>query len=166
MLHPNLSCVLICGSRNWRWPRTVHAVCDRLTLRYGELIFVEGHARGADIAVHSWCDQRGVPDERRRCYPVDWAAERRRRPASFHVAGHERNSRMLRETQPDLIIALHATFDYARGGTSDMALRGLLAGVPAWLIPGPDPNVGRWLSLKEFPAKRIERILTEPVTAG
>ena len=31
-----------------------------------------------------------------------------------------------------------------------MALRGLLRGVPVWLVPGEDPAVGRWLSLDLF----------------
>ncbi|MFI7644328.1 hypothetical protein [Nonomuraea sp. NPDC049400] len=69
---------------------------------------------------------------------------------------------MLSETRPQLIIALHEAFDVGRGGTSDMALRGLLARVPVWLITGRDPALGRWLSLEEFPARRIQRILSEP----
>jgi len=38
--------------------------------------------------------------------------------------------------QPD--ICFHDHFDPATGGTSDMALRGLLREVPAWLVPGQD----------------------------
>lgn len=48
------------------------------------------------------------------------------------------------------IITCHDHFDPASGRTSDMALRGLLRGVPAWLVPGENPNVERWLSLDIF----------------
>ncbi|GGS84744.1 hypothetical protein GCM10010156_49230 [Planobispora rosea] len=152
--------VLICGSRYWRWPHAVQAVCERLQARYGEaLILIEGAAAGADRACHDWCQTRGWDTWRHRCFPVDWAAEKAARPREYKVAGHERNIRMLAEADPRLIIAFHEDLAYQRGGTSDMILRGLLTGVPVWLVPGPDPARGRWLHPQEhlprFPRRRV-----------
>jgi hypothetical protein len=77
------------------------------------------------------------------------------------LAGPERNSRMLLQDQPQLIICFHDYFDAASGGTSDMALRGLLRQVPVWLVAGEDPAVGRWLSLDLFPRQRVSRVRGE-----
>jgi hypothetical protein len=150
--------VLVCGSRSWPWPGTVEAVLDRLTARHGnQLVVIEGAARGADHAAHLWCLRHGLPGDRHRCHPVDWVAERRTRPRQWRLAGPERNSRMLLQDQPQLIICFHDQFDPASGGTSDMALRGLLRQVSVWLVPSEDPAVGRWLSLDLFPRQRAIR---------
>jgi hypothetical protein len=42
-----------------------------------------------------------------------------------------------------------------------MCVRGLLNAVPVWLVPGRDPQVGRWLRLAEFPQPRVARIRRE-----
>jgi len=149
--------VLVCGSRHWRWPRTVTAVLERLHQRYGDrLVIIEGRARGADAVAHAWCKRRGLSDDRHRCFPVDWDKQRRIRP-DWRAAGPERNQVMLTQ-QPRLVAAFHDAFDPARGGTSDMVLRALLAGVPAWLTPGADPDIGHWLSVEDFPAWRIRQL--------
>jgi hypothetical protein len=154
--------VLICGSRRWQWPGTVDAVLDRLAARPGEqLVVIEGAARGADHAAHLWCEHHGLPGDRHRCHPVDWRAERQSRPRQWRLSGPERNTRMLLQDRPRLIICFHDQFDPASGGTSDMALRGLLRDIPAWLVPGEDPDAGRWLSLDLFPHGRASRARQE-----
>jgi hypothetical protein len=154
--------VLLCGSRLWPWPGTVDTVLDRLAARYGErLVVIEGAARGADHAAHLWCERHDLPEDRHRCHPVDWRAERRARAQQWRLAALERNSRMLLQDRPRLIIGFHDHFDAAAGGTSDMALRGLLRGVPVWLVPGENPAVGRWLSLDLFPHQRASRARRE-----
>jgi hypothetical protein len=148
--------VLICGSRHLKWPRTVTTVCDRLEGRYGDrLDLIEGAASGADQAACRWCRARGWTRPRHRCFPVDWNAERIARPDSWRLAGPERNARMLIE-DPRLIIAFHDNLNPRgrRGGTSGMCLLGLLVGVPVWLVPGPDPDVGEWLCLDMFSRTR------------
>jgi len=77
------------------------------------------------------------------------------------MAGPERNTRMLLEEHPRLIIAFHDHFDPGSGGTSDMCLRGLLKDVPVWLVPGEDPGTGRWLRLENFPQTRTDRVRRE-----
>lgn len=154
--------VLFCGSRRWPWPHTVWTVLDRLSERHGnKLVVIEGACSGADLAAHSWCEHKELSPDQHRCYPVDWRAERRARPKEWRLAGPERNTRMLLQERPGLIIALHDHFATATGGTSDMALRGLLRDVRVWLVPGEDYRVGRWLNLAAFPRKRVERVRSE-----
>jgi hypothetical protein len=152
----------VCGSRRWPWPHTVEAVLDRLTARYGQgLVVIEGAATGADRAAHDWCCRHDLGEDRHRCYPVDWAAEKRSRPDRWRMAGPERNTRMLLNEQPRLVIAFHDHFTPASGGTSDMALRAVLTQVPVWLVPGPDVTVGTWMRPGIFPADRSRRVTTE-----
>jgi hypothetical protein len=154
--------VLVSGSRRWPWPGTVEAVLDRLEARYGErLVVIEGAAMGADHAAHLWCEHHGLPEDRHRCHPIDWQAERQARPQRWRLAGPERNTRMLLQDRPQLIVCFHDRFDPAAGGTSDMALRGLLRQVRVWLVPSEDPATGRWLSLDLFPRRRASRVRRE-----
>ena len=60
-----------------------------------------------------------------------------------------------------LVICFHDYSDPASGGTSDMALRGLLRDVPVWLVPSLDPAFGQWLSMDLFPQQRVSRIRRE-----
>ena len=148
--------VLICGSRRWPWPDTVTTVLDRLATRHGDrLVVIEGAATGADRAAHRWCEHHHLPAWRHRCYPVVWNAERQRRPRSWHWAGPERNQRMLLAEEPRLVIAFHEELDPGKGGTSDTCLRALLLAIPVWLTPGPDPDLGLWLTSDQFPAHRV-----------
>ncbi|MET9290378.1 SLOG family protein [Streptomyces sp. NPDC003077] len=154
--------VLVCGDRWWAWPGTVVAVLDRLEARHGDrLVVIDGAASGADWAAHVWCERNGLGDDRHRCHPVDWQAARRANPRTWRSAGPERNTRMLLREHPQLIIAFHARLGPRSGGTSDMCLRGLLIDVPTWLVTGPDPDVGRWLLLAEFPEWRRGRVRDE-----
>ncbi|MEV8248584.1 SLOG family protein [Streptomyces rochei] len=154
--------VLVCGSRRWPWPTAVEAVLDRLTDRYGDrLVVIEGSARGADFAACSWCRRRGLGTDRHRCHPVDWAAAKRERPRDWRMAGPERNTRMLLQELPELVIAFHDHFVPASGGTSDMCLRAVLRDVPVWLVPGPDVQVGAWLGAAIFPDERARRVQGE-----
>ncbi|MDJ0341756.1 SLOG family protein [Streptomyces sp. H10-C2] len=161
-LVPDEPRVLVCGSRRWPWPGVVDVVLDRLLARHGEgLVAIEGRATGADAAAHAWCERHGLGAERHRCHPVDWKAERRARPADWRLAGPERNTRMLLDERPRLIIAFHDHFSPASGGTSDMCLRGLLKQLPVWLVPGENVQVGSWLKLSMFPADRQRRLRAE-----
>lgn len=154
--------ILICGSRRWPWPAAVDGVLDRLAARHGtRLVVIEGCSTGADRAAHLWCERHDLGEGRHRCHPVDWRAAKRTRPHDWQMAGPERNTRMLLLDKPERIIAFHDHFAGATGGTSDMALRGLLRDVPVWLVPGNDLRVGRWLKLDQFPRTRIDRVRKE-----
>ncbi|WP_369033268.1 SLOG family protein [Streptomyces adonidis] len=154
--------VLVCGSRRWPWPQVVEAVLDRLVDRYGQdLVIIEGAATGADRAAHDWCERHGLGEERHRCYPVDWAAEKRVRPDRWRMAGPERNTRMLLSERPRLVVAFHERFAPGSGGTSDMALRAVLREVPVWLIPSRNVQVGTWVRPGIFPPDRARRVAAE-----
>lgn len=62
---------------------------------------------------------------------------------------------MLLREWPELVVAFHRQLDVRSGGTSNMCLKALLAGLPVWLVTGPDPVDGRWLHLDLFPAHRV-----------
>ncbi|RKS68079.1 uncharacterized protein DUF2493 [Actinomadura pelletieri DSM 43383] len=148
--------VLVCGGRTYRSTATVHEVLDRLLKRYGtRLVVIEGADKGADEAAHHWCELRGLGADRHLCQPVNWEREKQVRPRSWRAAGPERNTRMLSE-EPQLVVAFHTWFrpGTGTGGTVDMTLKAVLAGVPVWLAPGQDLNVGRWIRLQEFPHSR------------
>ncbi len=83
----------------------------------------EVRARGADLADHRWCIRHRLGPGRHCCYPVDWAAEQRRRPTTSRQAGHDRNTRMLLREWPELVVAFHHQFDVRAGGTSNMCLK-------------------------------------------
>jgi YspA, cpYpsA-related SLOG family len=162
--------VLVCGSRRWPHPATVHAALDRLLIRHGErLVIVEGAARGADWAAHCWCLTHGwnAGGMRHRCYPVDWRTERRNRPETWHAAGRERNTRMLLIERPRLIIAFHHDLDLhaSQGGTLDMIAKALVGGVPSYHVAGRDLAVARWLRLKQLPEWRREAARRELAAA-
>lgn len=162
MTTPDRYCVLITGSRHWPWPKTVWGVLDRLLARHGDrLVVVEGDATGADQAAHQWCLNQSLSPERHRCYPVDWKAARGSGRDDWWRAGTERNTKMLVTEKPNLITGFHDSLDVKRGGTSDMILRGLTVGVPAWLVPGYHPMQGRWVDLAEFPDNRRTRVARE-----
>ncbi|ATW50843.1 hypothetical protein CGZ69_26185 [Streptomyces peucetius subsp. caesius ATCC 27952] len=81
------------------------------------------------------------------------------------MAGPERNTRMLLQERPELVIAFHDHFAPASGGTSDMCLRALLSDVPVWLVPGQDMRVGAWVRLGIFPDARVRRVRAELAAA-
>ncbi|MFF7771784.1 hypothetical protein ACFZC7_35480 [Streptomyces massasporeus] len=109
--------------------------------------------------------RHGLDADRHRCHPVDWAAARRARPHNWRMAGPERNTRMLLQEQPELVIAFHDHFVPASGGTSDMCLRALLNGVPVWLVPSSNVEIGDWLRLEIFPHDRSRRVQAELAAA-
>lgn len=58
-------------------------------------LLIHGAARGADSLADAWALRRGVS---RRAFPADWARFGR-------AAGGLRNTQMLRDGQPELVIA-------------------------------------------------------------
>jgi hypothetical protein len=76
--------VLVCGGRASPRPAVPRAVLDHLLARPGDrLVVIKGTARSADMATHLWCLEHRFDPLRHRCHPVDWAAERRARPAGL-----------------------------------------------------------------------------------
>lgn len=106
--------VLVCGGRDYASRERVYAVLDKLHRESGISRIIEGGARGADRLASDWADSVAVPTTR---YEADWKAF-----GSF--AGHMRNTTMLEDGQPDVVIA------FAGGaGTRNMIRQARKAGV-------------------------------------
>lgn len=106
--------VLVCGGRDYCDKDRAFDVLDKLHDEAGIDLLIEGGARGADRFGAWWADKRGVARER---YEADWE-----NLGSF--AGPMRNTRMLNEGKPDVVIA----FPGGRG-TADMVKKARKAGV-------------------------------------
>lgn len=127
--------VLVCGGRNYgerimlsghpqevEWDReraqvekaTLYAVLSKYHAEAGVECLIEGGAKGADHWAGVWAENHGVALE---TFEADWENQ-----GSF--AGPARNTRMLNEGKPDLVIA----FPGGRG-TADMVRKARRAGV-------------------------------------
>jgi hypothetical protein len=95
--------VLVCGGRDFDDHDLMFRVLNGiLSDRWGEgLTIIHGGARGADRLAGSWAEYKGVDVE---VYLADWNKHGKQ-------AGYIRNSQMLEEGQPDLVVA----FEGGRG---------------------------------------------------
>jgi hypothetical protein len=107
--------VLVCGGRDFRNPTLVYATLDAIHAETPITCIIQGGSRGADSSAWAWADSNLVPDE---VFPADWEQHGR-------AAGPKRNSLMLRDSQPDLVLA----FPGGRG-TADMVAKAERASVP------------------------------------
>ena len=106
--------VLVCGSREWTDKR---AIFDALFSLVGKAeLVIHGAARGADTLAGEVARELAIPV---REYPADWDHYGK-------GAGYIRNSKMLKEGQPDLVLAFT---DELTGGTGQMVKLARKAGV-------------------------------------
>lgn len=106
--------VLVCGGRYYSDIVRVFMVLDKLNRDAGIDCIIQGGAKGADRLALEWAAQAGCPVNQ---FDADWENQ-----GSF--AGPARNSRMLAEGRPDLVIG----FPGGRG-TADMMRKARKAGV-------------------------------------
>jgi len=122
--------VLVCGGRRWGWAfhdapelmqrralreRTqTFVVLTKIDQAVGIDVIIHGDAKGADRLAQRWADANRCPVER---WPADWKTLGR-------AAGPMRNTQMLDEGHPDLVVAFPGGV-----GTSDMVGKALDAGV-------------------------------------
>lgn len=106
--------VLVTGGRAYQDHARVHAVLDKLHAEVGIDLIIQGGARGADYLAWDWAINNGVRQDQ---YDADWGTH-----GTF--AGPMRNTQMLYEGKPDLVIA----FPGGRG-TADMVRKARKAGV-------------------------------------
>jgi hypothetical protein len=118
--------LLVCGSRTWTDQARLWQVLDQVVTEHsdGQVVLIEGDARGADRLAGQLARQRGWRLER---YPADWTHEGR-------AAGFRRNARMLRQGRPDLVVAFTVGPLAESRGTADMVRRAQEAGVPVQVI--------------------------------
>lgn len=87
--------VLVCGGRNYTDYRRVADVLNKLHREAGIDTIIQGGAAGADRMGRLWAEAARIAIEQ---FDADWENQ-----GSF--AGPMRNTRMLNEGKPDLVIA-------------------------------------------------------------
>jgi len=113
--------VLVCGGRTYARPRLVFWALDVAWMNCeGNLVVIEGGARGADKAARDWAVMHEIAGVIHEQYKANWSIGRR--------AGNERNTQMLVEGKPDLVIAFPGG-----KGTMDMTRKARLVRVPVVL---------------------------------
>lgn len=107
--------ILVCGGRDYRDSKLVFETLYKLEEKLGRFILIQGECHGgADLFARQWTDWRRSP-----CmsFPAEWHVHER-------AAGPIRNSEVLKEMKPDLVVA----FPGGRG-TADMVKKAKAAGV-------------------------------------
>lgn len=118
--------LLICGDRNWSGGDVIREIIKQ----YNPTVIIEGEARGADTLARLAGETLGIQVLR---FPADWEKYGR-------AAGPIRNSQMLKEGNPDVVIGFHYNVAESKG-TRDMLTRAKKAGKPTFIFNG---------ELKEF----------------
>ena len=94
--------VLICGSRHWTSREIIRKELEKFS---PDTIVIEGETRGADTIAREEAEKLGFEVLK---FPADWKNE-------GLAAGPKRNSRMLNEGKPDLVIAFHEDWEHSKG---------------------------------------------------
>lgn len=107
--------ILVCGGRNYDRRDAVFAELDRLHAERPITALIEGGASGVDRLAYAWATQNEMHHQ---CFPADWSKHGR-------GAGPIRNAQMLRDGNPDLVVAFPGG-----AGTAHMVATARKAGVP------------------------------------
>ena len=115
--------ILVCGSRHYHEQEQLFAILDKEVEEspYDPVIIITGMAKGADTLAWMWAKSRKMICEE---YPADWEKHGR-------SAGPIRNRQMLKEGNPDLVIAFLAPDSR---GTKDMVKAATEAGIQIKII--------------------------------
>ena len=87
--------VLVCGGRDFNDEKALRYAMNSVTAGAENVVIIHGGARGADSLAGLIADKAGVPVE---VFPADWDRHGKR-------AGFVRNTQMLVEGKPDLVLA-------------------------------------------------------------
>ncbi len=109
--------VLVCGSRHFNDYELLSSVLSEISIS----VLIHGAARGADTLAGRFAEERGIPVE---SFPADWNAFGK-------AAGPIRNGQMLRDGQPELVVAFRHS---SSRGTQNMIDQATKAGVPVKII--------------------------------
>lgn len=110
--------VLVCGSRHFNDYATLHREFEAIR---GIPEIIEGEARGADRLAAEWAERKGISVRR---FPANWDLHGK-------AAGAIRNTQMLEEGKPDLVVAF---WDGESRGTKHMIDIAQKAGVSAIVV--------------------------------
>lgn len=117
--------VLICGDRNWTNYEVIIKALSEVQQAEGVELVIEGAANGADTLGKNAALQLGIPVAE---YPALWGKHGR-------SAGPIRNTQMLKEGKPTLVLAFHPFIENSKG-TKHMVEIAMKAGVPVKIITG------------------------------
>lgn len=102
--------LLVCGDRNWTDYDFIAESLDQVSVSNGYIeLLIHGAARGADTLAAQYAERRGIPILP---IPANWA---KYGPS----AGPIRNRQMLKDGEPDLVVAFHDSIEQSKG-TKDM----------------------------------------------
>lgn len=88
--------VLVCGGRDYDDDVKVYETLDWVGVHKDIIdVIISGHARGADSLGEMYADERGIELD---IYPAQWNKYGK-------SAGYRRNTQMLVEGKPDLVVA-------------------------------------------------------------
>jgi hypothetical protein len=87
--------ILVCGGRDYNDRERIYRVLDNAAKALGDIIIIHGGANGADKISGDWASERNFDVE---VYPADWDKYKK-------AAGFIRNSQMLNEGKPDIVLA-------------------------------------------------------------
>ena len=118
--------LLICGDRNWSDGFSIREILEK----FRPDVVIEGCANGADKLAGIAGEELGIEVLR---FPADWQKYGR-------SAGPIRNSQMLKEGNPDVVVGFHYKIEESKG-TRDMLTRAKKAGKATFIFDG---------KLKEF----------------
>lgn len=114
--------VLVCGARDFLDERRIRSELDALKVTRGPFsVLIHGRARGVDTWAAEWALDNGINLEG---YKADWDAYGK-------SAGPIRNSLMLKEGKPDLVVAFPSDRSI---GTWDMVRKARKAGVETIVV--------------------------------
>lgn len=106
----------------------MYRTLDDAKYYYGMESLIEGCARGADRMAEEWARSRGIIQREKDHFPAEWN--------KYNLAaGGIRNSQMLKEGKPDMVLAFHRTLNQSKG-TADMVRKARAAGIPTFVFPG------------------------------
>lgn len=96
------------------------ATLDALMTDRGIAVIIHGSAHGADELAGQWARRKLIKEE---CYPARWYPNGRKGGLD-RSAGPRRNTKMIAEGKPDLVVAFPGN-----KGTADMVRRAKAAGI-------------------------------------
>jgi len=119
--------VIVCGSRDYTDRGLLNQVLDALLAEAGAVTIIHGAARGADGLAGRWARERGQQVQE---FPAEWDKYGKR-------AGFLRNTKMLQEGKPHLVIGFYSDPNAPSTGTAMMLDISNKAGVPTRSYPKP-----------------------------
>lgn len=110
--------ILVCGGRNYDDVHFLSRTLDGLHKKHTITEVIHGAAKGADSLAADWARYHGIKDN---AFQADW-------DRLGKGAGPARNTQMLKEGKPDMVVAFKGG-----SGTINMITQAMNADVPVWI---------------------------------